>query len=273
MPSIRTNTMHHEAITSSGFCWPRFIQLYSELIQPFTSTMKKAVASTVSTSSARKQRAAVDPQPNRKQAILLAAEKLFAQRGYHAVSVRDIAQEAEVQVALVGYYFGLKHELFYAIFEHWNQTSEERLAALRAVSHDPADPQSLTRVIEAFTGPVVKMRASSEGEYYALLVARELRQESEESDRVLRAFFDPLAHAFIDALQEVLPHATRGEIAWCYQFALGALLHHLSDVRVDRLSHGESQQSAASASALLVHFIVGGIRNALPPPVPRSKKR
>ncbi|MEI2622729.1 MAG: helix-turn-helix domain-containing protein, partial [Giesbergeria sp.] len=30
-------------------------------------------------------------KPDRKQAILLAAEKLFAQRGYHAVSIRQIA--------------------------------------------------------------------------------------------------------------------------------------------------------------------------------------
>ncbi|MDB5873436.1 MAG: transcriptional regulator, TetR family [Ramlibacter sp.] len=236
--------------------------------------MKNETRSTASKTSVRKRRAAgpADSQPNRKQAILLAAEKLFAQRGYHAVSVRDIAQEADVQVALVGYYYGLKHELFYAIFEHWNRTIEERLAALRSISHDPAEPKTLTRIIEAFTQPVVRMRASPEGEYYALLVARELRQESEETDRVMRSFFDPLAHAFIDALQEALPHATRGEVAWCYQFALGTLLHHLSDVRVERLSRGQSKQGDPAASALLVSFIVGGIRAALPTPEPRPSR-
>ncbi len=224
--------------------------------------------------TSRRRRAAepAESQPNRKQAILLAAEKLFAKRGYHAVSMRDIAQEAHVQVALVGYYFGLKHELFYAIFEHWNRAIEERLAALRAVSHDPADPQSLTRIIKAFTDPVIKLRASPEGEYYALLVARELRQESQETDRVLRSFFDPMAHAFIDALQEALPHATRGEVAWVYQFAVGALLHHLSDIRVERLSRGENRRADSGAADKLVSFIVGGIRASLPPPE-RSRSR
>lgn len=54
-------------------------------------------------------------RPDRKAAILLAAEILFAQRGYHAVSIRQIAQEAGVPLALVAYYYGQKHELFHVI--------------------------------------------------------------------------------------------------------------------------------------------------------------
>ncbi len=203
---------------------------------------------------------------DRKQAILLAAEKLFAQRGYHAVSIRQIAQEAEVPLALVGYYYGQKHELFGAIFEHWNATIEERLEGLRSVAADAPPDEALHRIIQAFTGPVLRLRASAEGEYYALLVARELYHALDETDRVLRAYFDPMAHAFIDALHLRLPHATRGQVAWCYQFALGALLHHLSDDRIGRLSRGQAQPRDPEGALLLVEFIVGGIRAALPAP-------
>ncbi len=205
-------------------------------------------------------------RPDRKADILLAAEKLFAQHGYHAVSIRQIADEAGVPLALVGYYYGLKHELFYAIFEHWSPTIEERLQALRTVTGDPLDVHTLRRIIDAFVGPVLRMRASPEGEYYALLIARELYISRPETDRVLRDFFDPLAHAFIDALHLALPHATRGQVAWGYQFALGTLLHHISDHRVDRLSEGESLQGDPAASGLLTNFIVGGLRAALPVP-------
>lgn len=221
----------------------------------------------------RSTRAAAEAaRPDRKQAILLAAEKLFAQHGYHAVTIRQIADEAGVPLALVGYYFGPKHELFHAIFEHWSHTIEQRLDGLRAVRNDPADPRTLPRIIEAFTGPVLALRASAEGEYYALLVARELYHATEEADRVLRGYFDPLAQAFIDALHIALPHATRGQVAWGYQFALGALLHHLSDNRIERLSHGENRQGDPTAAPLLVDFIVGGLRAALPRPRPPHKK-
>ena len=262
--SARTCSGQNQGI--SRFHASVFIHLYSNFGHSYNWIMKTSTPNPSSKTPLRRRRAVVEPTPSRKQAILLAAEKLFAQRGYHAVTIREIALEAGVQVALVGYYYGLKHELFYAIFEHWNRTIEERLAELQAVSRDPSNPNTLEGIIRAFTGPVIRLRASSEGEYYALLVARELRQESEEADHVLRTFFDPLAHAFIDAMQEAFPHAERGQIAWCYQFALGALLHHLSDVRVTRLSRNENQLDDASGSSLLVTFIVGGIRAALPPP-------
>ena len=73
---------------------------------------------------ARRARPAADAmaRPDRKQAILLAAEKLFAQHGYHGVTIRQIADEASVPLALVSYYYGQKHELFHAIFEHWSHT-------------------------------------------------------------------------------------------------------------------------------------------------------
>ena len=206
------------------------------------------------------------PRPDRALAILLAAEKLFARRGYHAVTIRQIAEEAGVPLALVGYHYGPKHDLFHAIFAHWSATIDERLAALRAVPVDPADPQTLPRIVAAFTAPVLRLRASAEGEYYALLVGRELAHATEEADRVLRDFFDPLARAFTDALAAALPRATRAQAAWGYQFALGALLHHLSDTRVARLSGGANRPGDPAAAPLLNAFITGGLRAALDPP-------
>ena len=246
-----------------------FVRVYKIFVQPFNTRMG---STTVASKPARAHRAA-EPRTDRKQAILLAAEKLFAQRGYHAVSIREIAVEAGVPLALVGYYYGQKHELFHAIFAHWNRTIEERLEGLRRVAADASDEDALRLIIEAFTGPVLRLRASSEGEYYALLVARELYHTFEETDRVLRTYFDPMAHAFIDALHQRLPHATRAQVAWSYQFALGALLHHLSDTRIERLSRGECDPRDPAGGRMLVDFIVGGIRAALPPAKPASRAK
>jgi AcrR family transcriptional regulator len=46
--------------------------------------------------------------------ILAAARTLFASRGYHATTVRDIAAEAGVNAALVHHYFGSKEQAFVA---------------------------------------------------------------------------------------------------------------------------------------------------------------
>lgn len=219
---------------------------------------------TVPTAFARRH---APPRPDRRQAILLAAERLFAERGYHAVSIREIADAAGVPSALVGYYFGPKDALFHAIFEHWNGTIERRLQALQLAKQAPP-AQRLDAIMRAFIEPVLALRASAEGESYALLVARELAHREPQADRALREFFDPLAEAFIDALHGALPHAGRGDVAWCYQFALGALLHHLTDDRVERLSHGQNRANDPAAAARLLAFVVGGIRAALPEPLP-----
>ncbi len=50
--------------------------------------------------------------------IMEAAEKLFAERGFTGTSVRDIAESADINLAMVSYYFGSKEKLFEAMFAH-----------------------------------------------------------------------------------------------------------------------------------------------------------
>ena len=50
--------------------------------------------------------------------ILEAAENLFAQKGFDGTSVRDIAEEAGVNLAMISYYFGSKEKLFEAMFAY-----------------------------------------------------------------------------------------------------------------------------------------------------------
>ena len=216
---------------------------------------------------------------DRKGQILLAAERLFAQFGFHAVSIRQIAQEAQVPLALVGYHFGQKQDLFHAIFAHWSGTIEERMQGLQAVQMLPHSRLKLQRIVEAFVAPVIRLRASPEGEAYALLMTKGLSPQSDESDRVLRDFFDPMAEAYITAMHDTLrdenPQATvtRGTAAWCYQFSLGVLLHHLGDQRVARLSHGQCLPNDSQVQPHLIAFIVHGIRGAVHSFHPPVQKR
>ena len=225
-------------------------------------------------------RPAATARPDRRQNILLSAEKLFAQHGYHAVSIRQIADEAGVPLALVGYYFGAKQQLYHAIFEHWSSIISERLASLQQAMADGSGDR-LQRLVEAFIGPVIRLRASVEGEYYALLMTRGLSLQSEEEDAIIREFFDPMAKAFIDAFHTTLAAEVRGvsraQVVWCYQFALGALLHHISDTRVQRLSEGKNQPSDPAVMPQLVAFITHGMRGAVaqlkPAAATKSRKK
>ncbi len=55
---------------------------------------------------------------NEKQLqIIDTAERLFARKGFDGTTVRDIAEGASVNVAMISYYFGSKEKLLEAIFE------------------------------------------------------------------------------------------------------------------------------------------------------------
>jgi AcrR family transcriptional regulator len=55
---------------------------------------------------------------NTKDKILYVAEKLFADNGFTATTVRDIANTADVNVAMISYYFGSKEQLIEQVFRN-----------------------------------------------------------------------------------------------------------------------------------------------------------
>lgn len=203
-------------------------------------------------------------RPDRRAAILLTAEQPFAQSDCHAVSLRPIAAEAGVPLAVVGYYSDAKHELFEFVCAHWQPTIDRRLELLQEVMTGP-QPPTLRRVMQVFVEPVLALRASHAGHYHAVLVARETANSaSHEGSGMLAEMFDPLAHRFIDALYRLRPHWPRVRAAWAYQFAAGALVHHMVDVRVQRLSRGRNLPGDPAVAPLFIDFITAGVEAVLP---------
>ena len=54
---------------------------------------------------------------NSKDKILKSAAKLFAQKGFDGVSIREICKDADVNICMVSYYFGGKQELYQGIID------------------------------------------------------------------------------------------------------------------------------------------------------------
>jgi AcrR family transcriptional regulator len=207
--------------------------------------------------------ASADAAPNRRRDILLAAEALFAAKGFHGVSIRDIAQAAEVPLALVGYYFGPKVELYQQIYRERAGYIQIRLAALAQAQALASPGELLEEIVKAFVLPVLDVAASVDGRHFLRLIARGINDQLAEDEVVVRELFDPLAQAFIAALNQALPQSSRATVTWCYQFALGALLLHVNDKRIERLSLGENRPGdAAVAGPVLVRFITEGLRGA-----------
>jgi len=68
---------------------------------------------------------------NEKQKqILCVAEKLFSLHGFEGTSVRDIAESADVNIAMISYYFGSKEKLMQSLFQDRMTDIKLKLEAL-----------------------------------------------------------------------------------------------------------------------------------------------
>jgi AcrR family transcriptional regulator len=85
---------------------------------------------------------------NRKEQILEKAELLFAEHGFEGTSIRALAKEAEVNIAMVSYYFGSKEKLFQALVEYRAAYLWGKLKALNEQSLNPI--QRLEELIKAY---------------------------------------------------------------------------------------------------------------------------
>src|SRR3981189_3009835 len=76
-------------------------------------------------------------KPNLREAILAAAEELFATNGFNAVSIRDIAQTRGANPGSVTYHFKTKDGLLLEIYRRhcgpMNRRRSELLAAAKRV--------------------------------------------------------------------------------------------------------------------------------------------
>jgi AcrR family transcriptional regulator len=79
------------------------------------------------------------PSLSTKQLQLLnTAESLFSQKGFDGTSVRDIAEAAGINTAMISYYFGSKEKLMEEIFERKSLNIKEKVANL--LKDDSLDP-------------------------------------------------------------------------------------------------------------------------------------
>ena len=167
-----------------------------------------------------------------KERILDAAERLFADSGFAATSLRDITGEADVNVASVNYHFGSKEALLSAILERrFRPINEQRIALLdelesRAGQHGPA----LEDIVAAFVGPPFHSwtGAGSGGPKFLKFIGQIHSQADEEIRAAFVRQFDRVLTRFTAAFERALPDLDAGEVTTRVLFIVGAMAHAMT---------------------------------------------
>jgi AcrR family transcriptional regulator len=175
-------------------------------------------------------------------AILSAAERLYADRGFGDVTLRDIVAAADVNLAAVNYHFGSKDELIAELFVTRSiQTNRERLNELKAAEEAGGGRADIDAILHALVGPTLRGCLGPDRERSA--AARFMIRASIESvppiRRIKNREIDHLKK-FAAAMRRSLPHRDEVELYWGLHFALAMAHQTIRDSeRLTKLSEGK----------------------------------
>jgi len=108
----------------------------------------------------------------KKMQIIRAAEKVFGRRGIDAASIREIAKEANINIAMISYYFGSKNKLVECLFS-WRISVFN--AELEQISKNPSISSfdKLREILKKFLDRIL-----SNSEFHRIMVREYSKRDS-----------------------------------------------------------------------------------------------
>jgi AcrR family transcriptional regulator len=167
-----------------------------------------------------------------RERILDEAEALFANSGYHAVSVREITKAAGCNLAAVNYHFGNKQNLYFEVFRsRWlpraNRVHRFIRKSLKA-NGNPSPDAVVQSLAQAFLeGPM----SEDERINHHKLIFGELAKPTDAFELVAGQVLRPLFNNLLADLRAVMPSKIEEEQAALNAFSILAMVLYFNFAR------------------------------------------
>ena len=182
------------------------------------------------------------PSDRTRALILDAAERLYAERGFADVTLRDIVAAAGVNLAAVNYHFGSKDELIAELFvTRGLATNRARLAELKAAEAAGGGRADIEAVLRALVGPTLRgcLGPDNEQSTAAHFMIRASIESVPPIRRIKNREIDHL-RKFAAAIKRSLPDCEEADLYWGLHFALAMAHQTIRDTeRLTKLSDGK----------------------------------
>jgi len=163
-----------------------------------------------------------------KEKLLNNAERLFAEKGIAATSIRDLTQATGVNLASVNYHFGSKHGLVEQVLERrimpLNQARTERLQLVLKTAAATGKKPLIEDLLRALIEPTFEFAANlPEGQYFLQIVSRAMSGPDAQVRAIFLQHFKPLFQLVSAAMHQALPELPSSVLLWRLYFSIGAL--------------------------------------------------
>ena len=132
-----------------------------------------------------------------QERLLEAAGEVFAEKGIHGATIREITTRAGVNIAAVNYYFRDKEELYTAVLRHVHRCS------LKDVWESLAEEAAENRLRRFIYGLLKHLLDPSHPKWHSLLMIRELAVPTQMLNQLVDEGLRPRCVLIMDAIQEV----------------------------------------------------------------------
>lgn len=194
-----------------------------------------------------------------KEKLLDTAERLFAEQGIGATSLRQIIGAAGVNLAAVHYHFGSKEHLLEAVFiRRIERVNRERLEMLDRC--EATGEPRLEQILEAMVAPTMAVAHDPERRIFVRIMAR-MHVEEELRPLFMKHLKDVIAR-FRVAIKTALPGIPEPELTWRMHFAIGVMAHTMVGLdKMEMFTGGQYRAGPNEPSvASMVNFMAAGLR-------------
>ncbi|ACS80823.1 CerR family C-terminal domain-containing protein [Maridesulfovibrio salexigens] len=181
-----------------------------------------------------------------RQKLIEVGLRLFAMNGFNGVSMRNLASEAEVNLATVGYHFGGKQGLYEAVIREIIRFRDEIMPSLSAVQEqtDRFKSGEISKeelVAWFFRSQMLGVLSDPITIWGIMLINREMAAPSEVYPLLDKEFFEPSIESMNIVLQAALPEgASNTEIMTVGTALIGIVLKFVkSKAFTDRVGWDE----------------------------------
>ncbi len=178
----------------------------------------------------------INPGPARREdgeqtreRLMDAAEELFAEKGFHGTSIRDIVDGADCNIAAVNYHFNGKENLYFEVTGRRLAARREiLLEKIRGSMKNPEDPPDLQSVLASYAQEFIEPESDGKGSRYILqLFSRELLDPHFPPELLFGELVEPVQEALIQAINAVCPGCDLDDLRVYVQLFVGQLIHLL----------------------------------------------
>ena len=199
-----------------------------------------------------------------KERILEVAERLFAEQGLEAVSLRAVTAEAGVNIAAVNYYFGSKAALLQAMTQRFFlSVNREQLRHLGELEGKTATP-SVRDLLVAYASPIFDVFDSPRGREWvqALMMIRSAAFSGTTSSVMEGEGGTEVTSRYYEALRRALPHLPPDELWWRFERTHGLLMANQGKRTVNASQDTNTGKTQRDERTWLITFLVGALQVA-----------